>query len=49
MTWVDQHKTHNSPNISSLMARNAELAIASEEAKMVIGLGNDLLKNNQKK
>jgi hypothetical protein len=47
MTWVDQHKMHNSPNKTSLIARNTELAIAMEEIKIVIGLGNDFAKNNQ--
>ena len=49
MTWVDQHKMHNSPSMRSLIARNTELVIANEEAKIVTGLGKDLLKNNQKK
>ncbi len=47
MAWVDQHKTHNSPRITSWIARKTELNIAMEEAKTVKGVGKDFAKNNQ--
>mmetsp|Transcript_6962 Transcript_6962/g.14340 ORF Transcript_6962/g.14340 Transcript_6962/m.14340 type:complete len:135 (-) Transcript_6962:403-807(-) len=47
MAWVDQHKTHNSPRITSWIARKMELNIAMEEAKTVNGVGKNLAKNNQ--
>ena len=47
MTWVDQHKTHNSPSTTSLIAKKTELAMAMVEAKMVNCFGIDLARNNQ--
>jgi len=47
MKCVDQHKRHNSFNITSLIARKTELAIAMEETQTVKAFGNKGVKNNQ--
>ena len=47
MAWVVQHKTHNSPNITSWIARKTEVAIAMEDKKTMTESGNEDAKNNQ--
>jgi hypothetical protein len=44
---VDQHKIHNSFNMTSLMAKNTELAMAIEETIIVRTFGSVGIKNNQ--
>lgn len=47
MTCVDQHKRHNSFSMTSLIAKNTELAIAIEEIQTVNVLGNNGPRNSQ--
>jgi hypothetical protein len=44
---VDQHKIHNSFNITSLMAKKTELAMAIDETITVKTFGSVGIKNNQ--
>ena len=46
-TCVDQHNRHNSFNITSLIAKKTELAIAIDETVRVRAFGNTGIKNNQ--
>jgi hypothetical protein len=47
ITCVDQHKIHNSFNITSLMAKKTELAMAIDETIIVKTFGSVGIKNNQ--